>query len=104
MSLEEQKSKLAAARAKAQGTLARGDSGEPGLGSSQCAAGVRGTSLGCDRDGLCYWKLQSAEAFGGANHTFKASQIQGYTECKISEAGRNTGVLKPAVASCSKVL
>lgn len=67
MTLEEQKSKLADARAKAQGALARGDSGEAslGLGPSLGRKGVRGVPLGMDRDESCYWKLQAAEAFGG---------------------------------------
>ncbi len=65
MSLEEQKSKLAAARAKAQGTLAKGDSADAACGVSQVAAGVRGAPLGCDREGVRYWKLQAAAAFGG---------------------------------------
>ena len=69
MSLEDQKSQLAAARSKAQGTLAREESGEAGRGPSQGTAGVRAVALGCDREGLHYWKLQAAEAFGG-KHTF----------------------------------
>ena len=63
MTLEEQKKKLAAARAKAQGTLAREDSGEVTLGPTH--GGVRGACLGYDRDGLRYWKLLCADAFQG---------------------------------------
>ena len=65
MTLEEQKSKLAAARAKAQGALGKGLSEELSLGSSSCSRGVRGVPLGVDREGLCYWKLQAADALGG---------------------------------------
>ena len=65
LSLEEQKSKLAKAKAKAEGALAKGDHGEAGCWLGQGAAGVRGVALGCDRDGMHYWKLQAAEAFGG---------------------------------------
>lgn len=65
MTLEEQKSKLAAARAKAQGALAKGLSEELSLGSSICGRGVRGWPLGFDRARFCYWKLQAADAFGG---------------------------------------
>ena len=65
MTLEEQKSKLAGARAKAQEALGSGHSGELNLGSSLCGRGVRGVPLGVDREGVCYWKLQAADAFGG---------------------------------------
>lgn len=65
MTLEEQKSKLAAARAKAQGALGKEHCGELSLGSSMAGRGVRGVPLGVDREGACYWKLQAAEAFGG---------------------------------------
>lgn len=65
MTLEEQKSKLAAARAKAQGALGTGHCGDLSLGSSMAGRGVRGLPLGLDRKGACYWKLQAAEAFGG---------------------------------------
>ena len=77
MTLEEQKSKLADARAKAQGALARGDSGEAswGLGSSLCGKGVRGVPLGMDRHGSCYWKLQTAEAFGGESRGQPMTQL-----------------------------
>lgn len=65
MTLEEQKSKLAAARAKAQGALGKGDCGDLSSGSSMAGREVRGLPLGVDREGACYWKLQAAEAFGG---------------------------------------
>ncbi len=65
LSLEEQKSKLAEARAKAEGALAKGDHMEAVCWLGQGAAGVRGVALGCDRDGMHYWKLQAAEALGG---------------------------------------
>lgn len=65
LTLEEQKSKLAAARVKAQGVLGKGHCGELSLQSSVCGRGVRGVPLGIDREGACYWKLQGAEAFGG---------------------------------------
>ncbi|DBA91476.1 hypothetical protein WJX77_005924 [Trebouxia sp. C0004] len=65
LSLEEQKLKLAEARATAEGALAKGDHSEAGCWLGQGAAGVRGVALGCDRDGMHYWKLQAAEALGG---------------------------------------
>ena len=65
MTLEEQKAKLAAARAKAQGALGQGLSEELSLGPSMCGRGVRQVPLGVDREGLCYWKLQAADTFGG---------------------------------------
>ena len=65
LSLEEQKSKLAEARAKAEGALAKGDHCEAGCWLAQGTAGVRGMVLGHDRDGMHYWKLQAAEALGG---------------------------------------
>lgn len=64
MTLEEQKTKLAAARAKAQGALGSGQS-EAHLGSSWGSRGVRGVPLGCDREGACHWNLKAAHAFGG---------------------------------------
>ncbi|KAL3137478.1 hypothetical protein ABBQ38_004767 [Trebouxia sp. C0009 RCD-2024] len=65
MTLEEQKTKLAAARAKAQGALGNAPSGEASLGSSGGSRGVRGVPLGSDREGACYWRLKAADAFGG---------------------------------------
>lgn len=65
MTLEEQKTKLAAARAKAQGALGSAPSGETRLGSSWGSRGVRGVPLGSDREGACYWRLKAADAFGG---------------------------------------
>ncbi|DBA91418.1 TPA: hypothetical protein ACH3X2_003950 [Trebouxia sp. C0005] len=65
LSLEEQKCKLAEARGKAEAALAKGDRSEADCWLGQGAAGVRGVALGCDRDGMHYWKLQAAEALGG---------------------------------------
>ena len=65
MTLEEQKTKLAAARAKAQGALGGAHSGEAALGSSWGSSGVRGVPLGSDREGASYWRLKAADAFGG---------------------------------------
>ena len=65
MTLEEQKSKLAAARAKAQGALGKGLPEDFTLGSSLCGRMIRGVPLGVDRERFCYWKLQAADAFGG---------------------------------------
>lgn len=76
MTLEEQKSKLAAARAKAQGALGKGLSEDLSLGSSLCGRGVRGVPLGVDREGFCYWKLHAADAFGGISLHWALVQVR----------------------------